>query len=82
MVRELFCGETQRASNQFTGFSVNQSGAVFFQSAGMRQRQRHQVLGFELSEPTAQALRLAKGVAGIETAILRDEQRGHRMPTV
>ena len=51
-------------------------------AAGVGQRQRHQVLGFELAQAAAEAFAFAEFLAGVGAADVRYEQRRHRVPTV
>jgi len=57
-------------------------GTVFFEAAGVSHRQHHQVLGLELSQTSALALRFTEFGRTIEAAILGGQQHRHRMPTV
>ena len=58
------------------------SRTVLTQSAGIGQRERHQVFGFELSQASLQGIAFAKSLAAIGTTTVGDQQRGDRMPAM
>src|SRR5689334_14268063 len=56
--------------------------AVFAKSAGVRQGQRHEILGLELTEAAAEAFTFAEFFAAIGAAVLGRENRRHGVPTM
>src|SRR4051812_7734905 len=56
--------------------------AVFAEAAGVRHRQREEVLRLELAQPAAQALRFAEFRHAIRSRRLRPEQHRNGMPAM